>query len=791
MRRVLVLLVSAALLAFGAVLLTALPAAPARAATPHPTIASLSIHDDVPAGGNKITVRGHGFTHVTRVLFGSTRGHKVKVLSSTVLTVVAPKHAAGTVDVRVVTSSGTSPRKKTDHYAFHRAGYILKSSPSGGSPAGGTRVTLTGKGFRNVKAVLFGGVRGTALRVVSNTKLGVTAPKHAAATAKIQLLTRGGRKSLADPRATFIYYARPAVKAVTPTAGPVVAGNTVTISGSALSHASKVYFGSAAGSALKNVSSNKITVKPPKGTPSSVPITVVTPGGSSNSTTLYRYVKPPTVQSMTPAWAAASVTAGTQVTVAGMNLATTRGVTFTSATEASAKPFAAISVAANSDTQVIITVPKLPVGRPTGLYHVTLTAAGGSAGFYFFIKGGADPLPGVADAGYTWWASPSAVDDGPVTWLGSINHYGTVQISRIDRSLGTTTTADLGDVKADEHSTPAVAFDSGQSNILVFYTAHNGDTFVRYRSVNRSTLAMGTAQTIQFGNLVTYTQVMQFGSEIVLLTRSGSESWDYVISHDWGATWSSVYSLIDTTGAGQVYMLLRPLTDAGQYQFAFYGHPTNSTIHDLFYGRIDLASGTVSDAQGDVIGRLGSTAIGSSGLPGPNLDPRKTDVPNLSKAYAVPAGDDVRLLDIGLLDGKPVVGFGEWSLADPNQLASYHVVTYDSTSTNWFISPWGPPSGNPFGTDQEGHYIAGLSFGPDDTVYVAWQDLATGAWYVGSALWDGTTFSAFTVLKSSPDAALARPIVPANSATGTTKVLYQQLEFYNSYSSNYSVTFWG
>jgi hypothetical protein len=83
-----------------------------------PTITSISPSSGPVAGGQTVTVTGTDFTGVTAVKFGSTPGTSVTVISSTQLTVVSPAHAAGTVPIRVVTRSGTSPLVNVDRYTF-------------------------------------------------------------------------------------------------------------------------------------------------------------------------------------------------------------------------------------------------------------------------------------------------------------------------------------------------------------------------------------------------------------------------------------------------------------------------------------------------------------------------------------------------------------------------------------------------------------------------------------------------------------------------------------------------
>jgi hypothetical protein len=75
------------------------------------------------AGDSSVTITGRGFTGVPTVIFGRAPGRNAEVDSSTRLTVDAPAHVAGTVDIRVKDDRGTSPVASTDHYTYVAAPY--------------------------------------------------------------------------------------------------------------------------------------------------------------------------------------------------------------------------------------------------------------------------------------------------------------------------------------------------------------------------------------------------------------------------------------------------------------------------------------------------------------------------------------------------------------------------------------------------------------------------------------------------------------------------------------------
>lgn len=89
-----------------------------------PVVTHVSPGAGVPGGGTSVTVTGSGFRKVTNVRFGTAAGGHLKVVSASKLTVVAPKHAAGVVDVRVVAAGGTSAITAADRFSYLSAPHV-------------------------------------------------------------------------------------------------------------------------------------------------------------------------------------------------------------------------------------------------------------------------------------------------------------------------------------------------------------------------------------------------------------------------------------------------------------------------------------------------------------------------------------------------------------------------------------------------------------------------------------------------------------------------------------------
>jgi hypothetical protein len=82
------------------------------------TIAKVAPGHGPAAGGTSVRITGGNFRSVQRVLFDGVPGRNLHVGSTGSLSVLAPAHAAGTVDVRVVTGYGTSALVPADRFTY-------------------------------------------------------------------------------------------------------------------------------------------------------------------------------------------------------------------------------------------------------------------------------------------------------------------------------------------------------------------------------------------------------------------------------------------------------------------------------------------------------------------------------------------------------------------------------------------------------------------------------------------------------------------------------------------------
>ena len=145
-----------------------------------PTVTVVSPNAGPTAGGNTVAITGTHFDGVTSVMFGSTAATSFTIESDTSIFAVAPAGSAGTVDVTLTDSDGTSTTSSADDYTFTAAPTITSLSSSSDTATGGTPITITGTNLTGTYVVYFGNVPSTEVIVTSSTSIIAFSPAQAA-----------------------------------------------------------------------------------------------------------------------------------------------------------------------------------------------------------------------------------------------------------------------------------------------------------------------------------------------------------------------------------------------------------------------------------------------------------------------------------------------------------------------------------------------------------------------------------------------------------------------------------
>ena len=302
--------------------------------------------------GTLVTISGSGFTGATSVNFGASSSAPTSV-TDIQITVIAPVHQVGQVDVFVTTPSGTSPAATAARFTYVAAGTPVVSAVSPSSGVAGTVVTITGTGFTGATAVAFG-VASAAGNVLSDTLITITAPAHAAGVVAVTVTNPIGT-SAPTPASQFTYTASsgPVITSVTPSSGPITGGTMVVITGSGFTGATAVVFGASSATFTVNGDGQIVATSPARAAGLvNVQVSTATNSSANSPSNRFTYLAiDVTVNGVNPS--SGSSSGGTSVSISGSG--------FTGATSVSFGGVAA-AFSVTSDTQLTALSPFHVVG---------------------------------------------------------------------------------------------------------------------------------------------------------------------------------------------------------------------------------------------------------------------------------------------------------------------------------------------------------------------------------------------------------------------------------------------
>ncbi|GAA2596633.1 IPT/TIG domain-containing protein [Streptomyces tubercidicus] len=235
------------------------------------------------AGGNTVQLVGLGLGGATSVLFGGTSATVVgqDPLGLTV-TVLAPAHAAGTVQVTVTNAAGTS---NPASYLYLAPGVPVAAAitPNEGPTAGGQPFALVGSNLQG-GTVTIGGNAATVLGTdpTGSALFGVApAGPPAGGNVPVVVTTAGGTATVPGGY-TYLPLPPTVTGTVTPSSGS--AGGAFTIVGTNLFGASVLFGAAPATGVTVNPTGTTVTGTVPAGTSgTTVQVTVQTAAGSVNA----------------------------------------------------------------------------------------------------------------------------------------------------------------------------------------------------------------------------------------------------------------------------------------------------------------------------------------------------------------------------------------------------------------------------------------------------------------------------------------------------------------------------
>lgn len=371
-----------------------------------PSITGLIPDRGPTTGGTPVRITGANLGGAQKVRFGDADATRLDPpnAAGTELVAISPAHAAGPVLVTVITADGTSvePLVFTFDPPPPPPPAVASVQPPSGPTAGGTNVTIDGSNLNGATSVTFGGVPAASFQVVSDTRITAITPAHGPGLFDVIVTTPGGS---ANGAFTFLP-PPPSVASVSPPAGPIAGGTTVTIDGANFTGTTSVSFGDTPATSFQVVSDNRLSAVTPAHDPGSVDVAVTTPQGTANGA--FSYVPPPAVTGVAPG---EGPTSGAQtVSISGSAFTGVTQVSFGDATLVC--PSAAC--VANTDVLITVLTPAHAAGtvpvEVTTLYGVS--AASTAARYTYKDDGGEGGSPPTTVGGGGGSPTPTTVPGG-------------------------------------------------------------------------------------------------------------------------------------------------------------------------------------------------------------------------------------------------------------------------------------------------------------------------------------------------------------------------------------------
>ncbi|EED12724.1 conserved hypothetical protein [Talaromyces stipitatus ATCC 10500] len=386
-----------------------------------PVIGTISPTSGPIAGGNTVVITGFGFTNITAVTFGSNPQIPTPftIVSSTVINAVVPPGPSG---------GGTIPV------------YVIGSiSPTSGPVAGGNTTVITSSGFTNATAMTFN-LTSTSFTITSNTVINAIVPPGPSGGGTVSVHVTG---SSGTGTVTYTYTLAPIVTRLTPAAGPIAGGNTVTITGSNFSNATAVTFDGILASSFAILQPTQIVaVAPPTTAVKVASVVVTTPGGSSTPGpgSEYGYTTAPSTISVSPALG--STAGGDTVTIISSGFRGTTSVDFGTTSATSFTVFSNTEINAITPAHSIGTVPIVITSSggtnstlsfsfvmPPVLTLIAPTSRSAAGGTVVSITGQNLASSLNVNFGHTAVVPTSIIDDNTVTAISPAGTAGVIAVT--------------------------------------------------------------------------------------------------------------------------------------------------------------------------------------------------------------------------------------------------------------------------------------------------------------------------------------------------------------------------
>ncbi|MBS2028374.1 MAG: IPT/TIG domain-containing protein [Deltaproteobacteria bacterium] len=263
------------------------------------TITAVVPHRAPITGGTSVQITGSGFMQTfagdatqapaqSTLLVGGNPALDYTVISDGIAEFTAPPGNAGAVDVVLSNPNGTATCPGC--FTYYAPVLLQSVAPTNGPLAGGTVVTLVGKGLTADTVVLFGDKTATGVTVdaTSGNLTATTPPGESVGSVDVRVFNPVGTSSLLQ---AFRYTGPPLLTASSPAGGPIAGGTAVNLQGRGLADLTACSIGPNAATLLIQDDAHAQLVAPP-GAEGSFDISCTAAAGTTTLKRAYTYFDP-------------------------------------------------------------------------------------------------------------------------------------------------------------------------------------------------------------------------------------------------------------------------------------------------------------------------------------------------------------------------------------------------------------------------------------------------------------------------------------------------------------------
>jgi len=314
---------------------------------PAPSVVSVLATTGILAGGETVTITGTNFDlAAASVTIGGNPCTSVSITNSTTITCLTPSNTAGTYDIIVTNTDDNQFGTGSSLFTYNPAPTISSLSLDYGSLAGGELISINGTNFLTGANAFINNVACTVSTLMSTTQINCTIPGPGLGLADVKVVNADAQEFTLS--SAYTYRPSPTITSVSPIAGPLAGGQTITFTGTGFMPSLDFEINGTSCSSIIYVDSTTATCVTNAEAAAQYDVIVTNQDTqTTTATNLYEYIPAPTVSSISPAFG--DVLGGTTVTVTGTNFhtsgqsATIDGVDCTSPTYTNATTFTCIT----------------------------------------------------------------------------------------------------------------------------------------------------------------------------------------------------------------------------------------------------------------------------------------------------------------------------------------------------------------------------------------------------------------------------------------------------------------